>query len=368
MRLILTNQSINANKFTIKRSNAPLTRRHSTGARMLTDIPLSGSLLKLATKIWEDQDTITTSSKIYDMYNRQSLPNPLTIGGDSALSNYYFSIHNMALLWGKKNEKVIFLHNWKEIPFVTILAARSSYLNDGTLINNPQLKLVLSPLARRYNITIEDYLISMMKRIFISFAVKCHRNINYRVYVNVNANEAIKIMSFILFYIVDKIDGIPLAKIGLSDRTDMIIIYTNSLRIADEVVKKLKELQDKFGTDAFRDQIPLMTSPQIQGIAIGAEPPQIYMADRLPLPSPEKHGFGHFRSDLIFQALNDSKGSPEFFELIVKYFRDAGLDASDPAIQTRFYQLQWEAQRNLATDLLTKTWEFYQLTQNTDHT
>jgi small-conductance mechanosensitive channel len=57
--------------------------------------------------------------------------------------------------------------------------------------------------------------------------------------------------------------------------------------------------------------------------------------------------------DLIYNALNNSTGCSDFYELIVKYFREAGIDASQPAVQVHYHSCLWKAQRSFIDQVIT---------------
>jgi hypothetical protein len=71
------------------------------------------------------------------------------------------------------------------------------------------------------------------------------------------------------------------------------------------------------------------------------------------LPAESKQSFGLLRADLIYDALQNSTGCSDFFELIVKYFREAGIDAKQPAIHFAFNSRVWEAQRTFIDQVIT---------------
>jgi hypothetical protein len=97
-----------------------------------------------------------------------------------------------------------------------------------------------------------------------------------------------------------------------------------------------------------------MTKSQLYGVATASEPPHVTMkkGQLLPANNIAPPSFGAFRADLIYNALKDSTESYDFYELIVKYFRNAGIDANDPAIQIRYRSCLIEAQMNLADQVI----------------
>ncbi|MCK5819136.1 MAG: hypothetical protein KAH18_07750 [Psychromonas sp.] len=299
---------------------------------------------------------IKQPSDVYNLYAILTKPNPLTLSSDTDLSLYLFRINSLGKAWGNR----VAVQAFTFMSLDALICARNNYLTNYMPITNPQLALALTEGAAERVTSIENYFITLMKTITIYFKARSTLNVKYRVYLNVEPFHAIEVMSYVLFKIVDEFDEVSSTKITLGNTSDTIVIYIESLTVSNQVVEKIREYQKIHGNYSFRQDIPEMTKHQIQGVATGEEPPKIYMEHRQPLPfEGSRQSFGVFRCDLIYQALKDSKGSAVFFELIVKYFRDAGLDANDPSIQTRFYQIQWEAQRNLATNLLAQPWDYW---------
>jgi hypothetical protein len=132
-----------------------------------------------------------------------------------------------------------------------------------------------------------------------------------------------------------------------------MVIYTSSIAATNKALEKIQEYQNNNGVSGFGPEIPIMTEAQMYGVATASEPPQVIMIKGQLQPAQRKQSFGSLRADLIYNALQDSTGCSEFYELIVKYFRAAGIDASQPAVQVRYHSCLWKAQRSFIDQVIT---------------
>lgn len=331
----------------------PLKRkRHSLGARPLTEIQLSGSLLELAFKVWETRETIKKPFDVYKLYASITGSDHKIQAGSSSLSHYFACLAMLA----KKSGLKIKIQDFECVPYTTMVNARYNYINQGMPITCPRLKFTLSNDAERNNMTIEDYHITRMQAARIRFSTGKTFDVMHRVYLNVKNNKAVKVMTYVVFDIILKIEGVRSAKIGIGNFSDTIVIYTKNRLVSNKVVFQLQKYQLSHGVGSFRDELPAMTKRHMPGVSSGAQPPDIHFEQRLALPKSVYQSFGGFRSDLIYQALKDSTENYDFFELIVKYFRDAGIDANDPSIQSNFQHLEQQARINLLSNLMANHW------------
>ncbi len=340
-----------------------IARRHSLGARPLSEIPLAGGLLKLATEVWNKRDMIQEPGDVYKIYlDMDTIANPQILASDMALTQYFRNMLLLGTETGIDTSLQII-----QMPFHCLVTSRENYLRHRLPISAPRLRLKISNLVLGSAITIENYLLMVMATEFLGFYTKTHNKdrhaVKYRVYLNINTNNntelssATHIMSFVVREILHKINGVVFAKIALAARVDSIIIFTTNIHIADKVIAKLYEYQNANGISGFNCAIPVMSKSQIYGVTTASEPPQVIIEKcqlrpsnrRLPL------SFGTFRTDLIYNALKDSTESYDFYELIVKYFRNTGIDAHEPAIQIHTRSCLMEAQRNLVEQIITNT-------------
>ncbi len=349
-----------------KRTDTPynvsklIARRHSLGARPLSQIPLAGELLKLATEVWNKRDMIEESYNIYEIYAQSNaVINPQMYASNIALTQYFRSMLSLGIETGSVTRTQTL-----DIPFHYLVNARENYLHHRISISEPRLRLKIRKMGLPRGMTVERYLMMIMETDFLCFHTKNYSRkeltVRYRVYLNINTNNnidlrsATHIMSFVIREIIHKINGVLCVKISLEGRIDSIIIYTTNIQITNKVIAKLHEYQNEHGTSRFNCTIPVMTKSQLYGVATASEPPHVTMkkGQLLPANNIAPPSFGAFRADLIYNALKDSTESYDFYELIVKYFRNAGIDANDPAIQIRYRSCLIEAQMNLADQVI----------------
>jgi hypothetical protein len=319
------------------------------GPRPLSAIPLSGALRDFAKKVWDRRNGIRSADDIYRMYGAVNRQNQLTYGGGSADTMYLDRLFSLGLVRGHPS-----VQGYESFTFASLMATRRNYMENNTPIPAGPLLDQVRPEAQQYGLTPENYLVIDMAGTFYHFMAPTPCEVTERVYLNVEANHATDIMKYVVNEIVDKVAGVYEAKIagpgGVADRADTIVIYTVSANVSNQVVALLQAYQNRHGAASFIDHLPAMTERRLPGVSTGAEPAPVNVVRRKAMPG--RQSFGSLRADLIYKALQDSKGGPEFFELIVKYFRDAGLNANDPSIQTRQRQLALEAQKNFVDDIM----------------
>jgi hypothetical protein len=240
----------------------------------------------------------------------------------------------------------------QKVPLEYLIIARENYVGMRLPIANSLVKMSIAEEAKRCGMTKENYLEAEMADGFFGFAANIRCILRHRVYLNVNnisskdLKSALHIFGYIIREIINKINGVDSANITASNRIDSIIIYTSSIDASNKVIAKIQEYQNNNGVSEFSPEIPIMTEAQIYGVATASEPPQVTIIKGQLQPAQMKQSFGTLRTELIYDALQNSTGCSDFFELIVKYFREAGIDASQPAMQSRHHSCLWEAQRN----------------------
>jgi len=335
-------------KTTINSRTILRTRRYSEGARPLSAIPLSESLQELARNLWFSVEPITEIYDVYSLYAGMMEHHSQTLANSCACSQ---PLHELWKLGIKRGSPPTFV-KLKEILLHELINARSNYLNARQRITNPYLKRALQHRAQRINLTIEDYLTLIMENEFYHYFAKNLRyaHSRHRIYLNVKNQIITPIMSYIINECLDKIPDVEEVKVTLGNYPDKIIIYTRNRPAMNKVLAALKHYQHNNGIDGFKHSLPAMTSQQLTGVSTADSPPNVCFINGEVMPS-VLGSFGLFLCNLIYQAFKDSNGSTEFFELIVKYFKAAGLDPKDPSIQTRFKHLTWEAQSNFVRSI-----------------
>ena len=335
-------------------------RSSSLGARPLSAIPLSSSLLKLATEVWDKRATIKHSDGIYNLYSCLYPENFNTHARRQGLTWFFRRL----LFLGIEMNMTPFMQKFKKVPLEYLVTARENYVNMRLPIVNSLVKMSIAEKARMNGLTQEDDLVKRMARSFFLFDSNVKCKIAHRLYLNVNTSNnaylrsAIDIFCYIIREIMYKIHGVKFAKITAANRVESIIIYTSSIAVSNKVLAKIQEYQDNNGVSGFNPEIPMMTQAQMYGVATAAHPPRFTMIQGQLLPQLSSHSFGRFRAVLIYNALQNSTGCSEFFELIVKYFRIAGIDAKQPAIHFDYNYCVWESQINAVDKIIAAAkWE-----------
>ncbi len=323
-------------------------RSNSVGARPLSSIPLSSSLLKLAAEVWDKRGSIEHRDDIYDLYNGIEPTNFSTYARMHGLTGFFRGI----LFLGIEMNTDIFLQDFQTVPLEYLVTARENYVGMHLPIVNAVVKIRLAECAKRHGLSNEDYLVDRMSMSFFCLTANIRCSVTHRVYLNVNnsSNKDLKsslhILNYVIREIMYKINGVDSAKITAVNRVDSMIIYTSSIDVSNKVIAKIQEYQNKNGVSGFNPEIPMMTEAQMYGVATASESPDITIINGQLLPSILRQSFGSLRADLIYDALKNATGCSDFYELIVKYFREAGVDAKQPAIHFAFNSRVWEAQRS----------------------
>ncbi len=331
-------------------------RSNSLGARQLSAIPLSRSLLKFVTEVWDKRATIKHSDDVYDLYNGIETIEHSVPARTHALTEFFRELSFLGMI----TKTGPYLQGFTSIPFNQLVFARKQYVNYNMSISNIFMRMEIVACAKFFglnDVSPEEYLLYLMDEDgFLTFnranslLQKC--KIKHRVYLNVkiSCNEelllASGIMSYVVRQILEKINGIASVKISVANRIDTIVIYTTNIAATNKVIATIQEYQNNYGVSGFSPEIPMMAQPQIYGVATASEPPQVTIIKGQLQPAQMKQSFGSLRTELIYDALKNSTGCSDFYELIVKYFREAGIDASQPAMQSRYYSCLWEAQRS----------------------
>ncbi len=329
-------------------------RSSSLGARQLSAIPLSSSLLKLATEVWDKRATIKSSDDIYALYCFIGLSHTHRCSRTQGLTGFFRRL----LFLGVEMNMKAWMQNFQKVPLEYLVTARENYVNMRLPIANAVVKMGIAEKAKSSGLSIEDYLVYKMTRCFFVFGSHAKYEIAHRVYLNVNTNydedlkSAADIFCYIIREIMYKINGVKTVKITVANRIDTILIYTSSIAVSNKVIAKIQEYQNKNGISGFGPEIPMMTEVQMYGVATASQPLPLTMEEGQLQPAQRKPSFGSLRVDLIYNALQDSTGCSEFFELIVKYFRIAGIDAKQPAIHFDYNYCVWESQINAVDKII----------------
>jgi len=301
----------------------------------LTEPPLSGSLLELATKVWAQRMTISSDVDVYNIYADKGMePDPTPIR-TLALTQFFQSL----LLLGEELNIRSRVQHYPRVPLRYLVSAREDYVRLGSPISNVMVKSSVEAMANRFGMTPENYLVDFMEHCFYFFFSKDKCKIRHRVYLDAKTRysedlkSALHLFDYVCREIVTKIKGVCSAKITSNVRIDSILIYTSSMDASNLVIAKIQKYQKIHGVSGFDPEIPPMTQPKMYGVATGDEPPMFAMQEGEMRPIKKSKSFGRFRAQLIYNALRDSRDRDGFFKLIVEYFRVAGIDANQPSVQ-----------------------------------
>jgi len=308
---------------------------HALTPPPLTEPPLSGTLLELATKVWAQRMTISSDDDVYKIYTEKGMePDPTPIR-TLALTQFFRGL----LLLGEELNIDVKLQHYLSLPLRYLVSAREDYVQLGSPITNIMVKSIVEARANRFGVTPEDYLVDFMEHCFYILYSKYKCKIMHRVYLHAKTRysedlkSALHLFAYVCREIVTKIKGIHSAKITTNVRIDSILIYTSSIDVTNLVIAKIQEYQNINGVSGFDPKIPPMTQPKMYGVATGDQPPLFAMQEGEMRPIKKSKSFGRFRAQLIYNALKDSRDSDGFFKLIVEYFRVAGIDANQPSVQ-----------------------------------
>jgi hypothetical protein len=151
-----------------------------------------------------------------------------------------------------------------------------------------------------------------------------------RVYLNVNADDAPAVMNKVVKEIIDNPDefpGVYKSKLTIEDyigqRSEGIVIYTDSKEAADRVLAKISEYQSQNPTH-FKKSVPWLTDQKAPGVSIGSEP----------INSGGEMSFGKLRSLAIQEALEEAvahnKTEQWFKDRVLELFLRNGIDPVNP--------------------------------------
>jgi len=315
-------------------------QKKTEGARALTpppltEPPLSGSLLELATKVWAQRMTILSDSDVYNIYAEKVMEPDSTPIRTLALTQFFRSL----LLLGEELNIESRMQDYPSAPLRYFVGARENYVRLGSPISNRLVKSSVEAIANRFGVTPEDYLVWYMAHSFYFFYSKVQCKLRHRVYLHAKTRyredlkSALHLFDYVCREIVTKIKGASSAKISANVRIDSILIYTSSMDVSNLVIAKIQKYQKINGLSGFEPEIPPMTQLKMYGVSTGDEPPLFAMQEGKMLPIRKANSFGGFRAQLIYNALKDSTDRDSFFKLIVEYFRVAGIDANQPSVQ-----------------------------------
>jgi hypothetical protein len=329
------------------------------------------SLEALLRKVWATKGGIRDFWPIYELYNKPEADAHNRLERDSAKYRQYLSelseierkneCYIVAQGYGRGFRYHYLLDEWKKsLDRDYLLSANLAQHILNQYINPQRLQQGKRPLAaHRPEAKIEttDYFSQNFPWGFFHFIPytpplgpdKQPADITQRVYLNLKAQYATKVMAFIVNAVVVGLPGIAEAKIcgpaAVGERTDVVVIYSKGEVTTNAVLERLAEYQrlenqDKY-FERFVKQTPLMTEQArlLHGVSVGAEPR--YDPDELPEQIQRIQGirgqqsFGSFRARLIYQALQTvKKGRDKDFEsfksLVIRYFIDAGLEPMNP--------------------------------------
>lgn len=328
------------------------------------------SLEALLIKVWATKRGIRDFWPIYDLYNKPEAAAHNRLKRDSAIYRQYLSelleierkneCYIVAQGYGRGFQYNYLLSNWEESSKDKPLQPNLVQHILNQYINPQRLQQGKRPLGARHPqaiIDTRDFFYRYFPEAFFHFLPytpplgpdKQPADITQRVYLNLKAQYATKVMAFIVNAVVVGLPGIAEAKIcgpaAVGERTDVVVIYSKGEVTTNAVLERLAEYQRLENQDRyfqrFVGQTPLMTGQAhlLQGVSVGAEPR--YDPDELPAHIKQIQGirgqqsFGSFRARLIYQALQTVKKDRDkdfdsFKFWVIQYFIDAGLDPMNP--------------------------------------
>lgn len=151
-----------------------------------------------------------------------------------------------------------------------------------------------------------------------------------RIYLNVKADRATKVMDDVVKDIIDnpsQYPGVGMAKLAgpgsVSGRAESIVIYAENAAAVERVMARIRSYH-KASPDDFLTSTPPMTNRVLEGVSVGSEP----------LASGGAVSFGQVRSRAIYDALrqsvNRSETQEQFVERVLGALRKAGVDPDAP--------------------------------------
>ncbi len=151
-----------------------------------------------------------------------------------------------------------------------------------------------------------------------------------RIYLNVKADRATKVMDAVVKDIVDnpaQFPGVAMAKLAgpgsVSGRAESIVIYAENAAAVERVMQRIRSYH-KANPDDFLTSTPPMTNRVLEGVSVGSEP----------LASGGAVSFGQVRSRAIYDALRQSvqrsETQEQFVQRVLGALRKAGVDPDAP--------------------------------------
>lgn len=322
------------------------------------------TLKELLKKVWAKRKGIRDFWPIYDLYNKPEADAQNRLGKDRVIYLNYLS--ELSEIERKNECKIVvqgygrgfqyndLLSEWKKcldkdylIPTILVEHILDLYINPQRRQQGLNLLDSRKPEAK---IVTTDFFFENFPKDFFHFLpynrqVQCTQ----RVYLNLKAKYATKVMEFIVNSIVVGLPGIYEAKIcgpgAVGERTDVVVIYSKGQITTDAVLERLAEYQRLENQDRyfqrFVGQTPLMTGQAhlLNGVSVGAEP--TYDPKELPAHIKriegikEQQSFGSFRARLIYQALKTVERARDqnfesFESWVIRFFIDAGLEPMNP--------------------------------------
>ncbi len=236
---------------------------------------------------------VEPSQPVYDLYSRTTEANPLTRPAPDYLNDIAGIAH------GRPAGSVSNVQNTGE---AIADLARSGRLASG-----------------RYN------------RTFFRFerAGADLTQVNERIYLNIQADQAPEVMRTVVREIVDdpvKYPGISMAKLtgpdAVSGRADAIVIYGNDAAAVDRAMVRIRAYHAA-NPRAFQQTTPFITNRVLEGVSVGSEPVAAGGAS-----------FGTVRARAIYQALRNSMargdGPDGFLREVLAELRWSGVNPAAP--------------------------------------
>lgn len=162
-----------------------------------------------------------------------------------------------------------------------------------------------------------------------------------RVYLNVNGDEAVKVMKFVVPSMVPGLPGCSEAKISgprtAGARADTIVIYSAGETTTNAILERLTEYQRLSAENRarFGAETSVMTEPaqSLVGVSVGAEPKLKALGDEAHQVLARRESFGSMRSKLVFEALRTNpRNKDAFFAAVIRLFGSARLNPMAPHV------------------------------------
>jgi hypothetical protein len=307
---------------------------------------------------------------IYDLYNKPEADAQNRLSRDSMIYRKYLTELSEI---ERKNECYIVVQGYPGFQYNYLLSEWKKALNQDYVIPpilvqhildqyiNPQRRQQgeksLDSREPQAKIDARDFFSRYFPQAFFHFLPyipplkpdKRPADVTQRVYLNLKAQYATKVMEFIVNAIVVGLPGIAEAKIcgpaAIGERTDVVVIYSKGEVTTNAVLERLAEYQRLENQDRyfqrFVGQTPLMTGQAhlLNGVSVAAEPR--YDPEELPAHIKRIEGikgqqsFGSFRARLIYQALQTVKKERDqnfdsFKSWVIRFFIEARLDPMNP--------------------------------------